>query len=45
MEEFRLAVWTYAIEAKFELHVFKTNKDRYDAYCKADKDFTWHVPA
>jgi hypothetical protein len=42
MEEFRLA---HAIKAEFELHVFKTDKDRYDAYCKADKDCTWHVHA
>jgi hypothetical protein len=45
MDEFRLAVRTYVIKAEFELHVFKTDKDRYDAYCKADKHCTWHVHA
>jgi hypothetical protein len=34
MEEFRLAVRTYAIKAEFELRVFKTSKYRYDAYCQ-----------
>jgi hypothetical protein len=45
MDEFRLVVRTYAIKAEFELHVFKIDNDRYDAYCKADKDCTWHVHA
>jgi hypothetical protein len=40
MDKFRLAIRTYGIEADFELHVFKTDKDRYDAYCKADKSCT-----
>jgi hypothetical protein len=40
MDEFRLTIRTYGIEADFELHVFKTDKDRYDAYCKADKSCT-----
>jgi hypothetical protein len=45
MDEFMLAVRTYAIKAEFELHVFKTDTDRYDAYCKVDKDCTLHVHA
>jgi hypothetical protein len=45
MDEFMLAIRTYAIKAEFELHVFKIDKDRYDAYCKADKDCTLHVHA
>jgi hypothetical protein len=45
MDEFRLAVRTYAIKAEFELFVFKTDRERYDAYCRADKNCTWHVHA
>jgi hypothetical protein len=43
MDEFRLAVRTYVIKAKFELFMFKTDRERYDAYCRADKNCTWHV--
>jgi hypothetical protein len=45
MDEFRLAVRRYAIKAEFELFVFKTNRERCDAYCRADKNCTWHVHA
>jgi hypothetical protein len=34
MDEFRLAVQTYAIKAEFELFVFNTDRERYDAYCR-----------
>jgi hypothetical protein len=40
MDEFRLAVRTYAIKAEFELFAFKTDRERYDAYCRADKNCT-----
>jgi hypothetical protein len=43
--EFRLAVRAYAIKAEFELFVFKTDRERYDAYCRADKNYTCHVQA
>jgi hypothetical protein len=45
MDEFRLAVRTYAIKAEFELFVFKSDRERYDAYCRDDKKCTWHVHA
>jgi hypothetical protein len=45
MDEFRLAFRTYAIKAEFELYVFKTDKEMYNAYCTADKNCTWHVHA
>jgi hypothetical protein len=37
--------WLLGQNAEFELHVFKNDKDRYDAYCKAGKHYTWHVHA
>jgi hypothetical protein len=37
MDEFRLVVRTYAIKAKFELFVFKTDRERYDAYYRGEK--------
>jgi hypothetical protein len=45
MDEFGLAVRTYAIKAEFELFVFKSDRERYDAYCRADKKCTWNVHA
>jgi hypothetical protein len=45
MDEFRLAVRTYAIKAEFELFVFKTDREMCDAYCRADQNYTWHVHA
>jgi hypothetical protein len=45
MDEFRLVVRTYAIKVEFELFVFKTDRERCDAYCKANKNCTWHVHA
>lgn len=43
MQAFRLAVRQYAINEEFELHVAKTDKSRYDGYCKGDEDYTWHI--
>jgi hypothetical protein len=45
MDESRLVVRTYAIKVEFELFVFKTDRERYDAYCSADENYTWHVHA
>lgn len=43
MDEFRLVVRQYAINKEFGLHVAKTDKARYDGYCKGTKECTWHV--
>lgn len=42
MKEFRLAVRQYAINEEFELHLIKTDPERYIGCCKVD-GCPWHI--
>lgn len=42
MKEFRLAVRQYAINEEFELHLIKTDPERYIGGCMVD-DCPWHI--
>jgi len=43
MKEFRLAVRQFAINKEFELHVVKTDPERYIGGCKGGEDCPWHL--
>ena len=43
MKKFRLAVRQFAINKEFELHVVKTDPERYIGGCKGGEDCPWHL--
>uniref|UniRef100_A0ACD5YXE6 Uncharacterized protein n=1 Tax=Avena sativa TaxID=4498 RepID=A0ACD5YXE6_AVESA len=43
IEEFRLAIATYAIKKEFEFKVEKSEPTRFRAYCRGSKDCTWRI--
>jgi len=43
MKEFRLAMRQFAINKEFELHVVKTDPERYIGGCKGGEDCPWHL--
>lgn len=45
MAEFRLAVIQWAINKEFELGISKTDRNRYDGYCKGSDNCPWHIHA
>jgi len=43
MEEFKMAVWQYAINKEFDLGTGKSDKTRYRCYCKSSGDCPWKL--
>ena len=45
IEEFRLAIATYAIKKEFDFQVDKSEPTRFRAHCRESKDCTWRIHA
>ena len=45
IEEFRLAIATYAIKREFDFQVDKSEPTRFRAHCRESKDCTWRIHA
>ena len=43
IEEFRLAIATYAIKREFDFQVDKSEPTRFRAHCRESKDCTWRI--